>query len=184
MSTSQWQQLNQALQQAQIGATASEVHGVLSGLICGGVTLDDRSWYAAFNDLMNDGQALPIELKQQVETLFQESSSGLTGDNLDFNLLIADDTLSLRATTMTQWVESFLAGFGVIQTRLNKAPAEVKEAIEDLSQIAQLDVEVGEDEASAQALEEIYEYVRMAAMLCFQELGNQPKTPNKNTTLH
>ena len=184
MSNSQWQLLDQALKQAALGATASEVHGVISGLICGGVSLEDRSWYPAFNDLMNDGQALPAELKTQVETLFLDSSNAIAGDSMDFNLLIAEEPLQLRAATLVQWVESYLAGFAVMQNELNKAPKEIKEAIDDLSQIAQLDADLEDDEDNAQGLEELYEYVRTVAMLCFEELGKRPQVADKNSTVH
>lgn len=184
MSNSQWQVLEQALKKAALGASASEVHGVVSGLICGGIDLEDRSWYPAFNDLMNDGQALPAELKPLVDTLFLDSSNAISGDNLDFNLLIADEPIQLRAATLVQWVESFLAGFAVMQNALKKIPKEIKEAIDDLSQIAQLDSDVEDNEDTAQGIEELYEYVRTVAMLCFEELGRRPQTADKNSTVH
>lgn len=64
--------------------------------------------------------------------------------------------------------------------------AEVKEALEDLKEIAQLGIDEDDDqEEQAQLLEQVIEHVRMCAMMIHAELGDKPaQEENENKTLH
>lgn len=181
-----WQQLSSTLKMAELGATASETHGIICGLICGGVNLEDNSWYGAFNDLMNDGIALPIDLKKMLQQIFETTSKEFLAQDYQVKLIIADDEqyLNERAKSLTQWSESFLAGFAIGNEAGKPLSKDVKEAISDLSQIAKLDTEIEDDDESEQTLEEIIEYVRVSALLCFSELGFQPEPTKKDKKLH
>ncbi|MGL5799451.1 MAG: UPF0149 family protein, partial [Plesiomonas sp.] len=84
------------------------------------------------------------------------------------------------------WVSQFLVGLGIAQPDLKKTPDEVGEVIDDLVNISQLGYDEEEDqEELAQSLEEVAEYVRMAAMLCFNAFAEQPLAgENSKPTLH
>lgn len=181
-----WQQLNSSLNMAELGATASEAHGVICGLICGGVNVEDGSWYGAFNDLMNDGIALPIDLKTQLQQLFDDSCNEFVAGDYQVKLLLADDaqSISVQATSVAQWSESFMAGFGIANGSSKKLSKEIKETLSDLSQISQLDSEIEDTEESARLLEEINEYVRMSALLCYSEFGYKPKPASDDKKIH
>ena len=182
-----WQQLTSSLKIAELGATASETHGIICGLICGGINLEDGSWYGAFNDLMNDGIALPIDLKKMLQQVFDNSSNEFLAEDYQVRLLLADDNqdFSQRAVSLTQWSESFMAGFAIGNESGATLSTDVKEALSDLSQIAKLDTEIDDDDDEAeQSLVEIIEYVRVSAMLCFAELGYKPKIEKNDKKLH
>ena len=55
-------ELNQQLKSAGIGINATELHGFLSGLICGG--LKDQSWLPLLYQFSNDNHAYPTALIQ------------------------------------------------------------------------------------------------------------------------
>jgi len=171
---------------AELGAGASEVHGVICGLICGGVNLENGSWYGAFNDLMNNGIAQPIDLKKQLQALFDSSVNEFVSGDYQVKLLLADDDapLSEQAKSLTQWSESFMAGFAIGNESGQKLNQEIKEALSDLSNISQLDCDIDEGEEAARFLEDISEYVRMTAMLCYSELGFKPATANNDKKIH
>ena len=59
------------MEQHELMATAVEAHGVICGLVCGGVVLDDKSWLPPFNDLINDGFGLPAPVRQVMTDLYQ-----------------------------------------------------------------------------------------------------------------
>jgi uncharacterized protein YgfB (UPF0149 family) len=172
-----WQQLTSNLKMAELGATASECHGIVCGLICGGINLQDNSWYGVFYDLMNDGIALPIDLKKMLQQVFTETSNEFLADDYQVRLLIADDEqyLNERIKSLAEWVESFMVGFAIGNEAKKTVSSEVKEALADLNQIAKIDTEVEDGEEAEQFLEEIIEYVRVSAILCFSELGDKPK---------
>lgn len=180
-----WQQLSSALNMAELGATPSECHGVICGLICGGINVEDNSWSGAFNDLMNDGLGLPIDLKNLLKTLFDASVNEFVSGEYQVKLLLNEgNTLSDTALSLTQWSESFMAGFAIGNESKKKLSKEITEALGDLGQISQLDTEIEDDEESERAFEEISEYVRLSAILCFSEFGQKPEPVKDKKNLH
>lgn len=168
--------LQQALNLAEIGQHPVEVHGALVGLICGGVVQDNFSWVKPLLDLMNDGQALPLELQSLINELFQDTVARLGEMDFGFNPLLPEEEVSLseRVEALSLWTQSFLTGLAIIQPKLNKASADVQEVIKDLADIAQVEFDVSDDEESEAAFMELHEFVRMAAILCYSEFGPEP----------
>ena len=181
-----WQQLTSSLNMAELGATASECHGVICGLICGGINIENGNWLGAFNDLMNDGMALPVDLKKDLQHVFSNSCNEFTAGEYQLKLLLADDEQSLsdRALSLAQWSESFMAGFAIGNESAKKISKEVKEALADLSKISQIDTQISDDEESSKSLEEIIEYVRMSALFFFSEMGHTIELEKKDSKLH
>lgn len=57
-----YNEMNQYLNQQGTGLTPAEMHGLISGMICGGN--DDSSWLPLLHDLTNEGMAFGHELAQ------------------------------------------------------------------------------------------------------------------------
>ncbi|MDI5837985.1 MULTISPECIES: UPF0149 family protein [Shewanella] len=165
-----------ALDAAEIGQHPVEVHGALVGLICGGVDQTGDLWIKPLFDLMNDGQPLPAPLHQLVSELFQDSVARLGDFEFGFMPLLPEEEepLSQRVEALSLWTQSFLTGIAIIQPKLNKASAEVREVIKDLAEIAQVEFDVTEDEESETAYIELLEFVRIAAIMCYSEFGPEP----------
>lgn len=165
-----------ALDAAEIGQHPVEVHGALVGLICGGVDQTGDLWIKPLFDLMNDGQPIPAPLHQLVCELFQDSVARLGDFEFGFMPLLPEEEepLSQRVEALSLWTQSFLTGIAIIQPKLNKASAEVREVIKDLAEIAQVEFDVTEDEESETAYTELLEFVRIAAILCYSEFGPEP----------
>ncbi|MGL5586015.1 MAG: YecA family protein [Plesiomonas sp.] len=169
-----------------IAISAAELHGLLSGFLCGGIK--DDSWKASLYDLTNEGQAYPSVLFQQVQAMQLNIKQTLNDDEFGFDLFLPSDDESVfdRVDALAEWVSQFLVGLGIAQPDLKKTPDEVGEVIDDLVNISQLGYDEEEDqEELAQSLEEVAEYVRMAAMLCFNAFAEQPLAgENSKPTLH
>ena len=176
--------INQIFEAAELFTNASEAHGVLSGLVCGGVKLDGESWRSHFNDVVNEGMGLPHGVKKVVESIYVEVVHQITDDGLGFRLLLPSDNVPLdeRAEAMAQWAQGFLVGFGLVQQALNQASFEVQEVIRDIRDISQVSLDFSqEDEESEIAFSEIVEYLRIGAMLCFDTFSRQPIKPISKT---
>ncbi|MBB1272608.1 MULTISPECIES: UPF0149 family protein [Psychromonas] len=176
--------ISQALEGAELFTNAAETHGVLSGFVCGGIALDDKSWQPLFNDVVNEGMALPQPIKKLVADIYSEVVKQCADDGLGFNLLLPDDEKPLdeRAEAMAQWAQGFLVGFGMVQQALNQASEDVQEVIRDIRDISQLSLDFEqEDEESEIAFAEIVEYLRVSAMLCFNTFSRNMATPISNT---
>jgi len=181
-----FEKITTILETAELYTNASETHGVLSGLVCGGVKLDDQSWRTHFNDVVNEGMGLPAHIQRLVESIYGQVVNQITDDGLGFKLLLPDDDAPLdeRAEAMAQWAQGFLVGFGMVQQGLNQAADEIQELIRDIRDISQVSLDFEqEDEESEIAFAEIVEYLRVGAMLCFNTFSRQPAEP-VSKTLH
>ncbi|ART78955.1 UPF0149 family protein [Oceanisphaera avium] len=173
------------LEQHNMVVTAAEVHGVVCGLICGGLAQNDIRWQQHFNALLNDDFVLPEEVQKAVNLLFSRVNEALQNQN-QFELLLPhdDEPLEERLDAMMEWSAAFLAGFGVVQQELNKASSELQEMIQDISSITQVSSDFDqEDEESETAFVVLYEHLKLGVILAFEEFG-AGQTSAKRPTLH
>lgn len=169
-----------------VKAHGSEIHGVLTGLVCAGYCFESSDYINLVNDMLNNSEGLPNKLKITIELMFSQVWQTLLDDSYGFNLLLPDDDDSIeeRGYALGAWVQGFNLGFGLQQKNQAVLSAEVKEILTDFGEIANLSDELEDDEATEQAYYEIAEYVRMSALLCFTELGSPPEPNSKPETIH
>ena len=182
MTTISYQNLNQQLQQAGIPLSAAELHGFLSGLICGGIQA--QSWQPLLYQFTNDNHAYPTTLLTQITDIYQQTRRDLAdNESFDFELCLPEtDNVFELADGLAEWSNHFLLGLGLAQPHLDKEKGDIGEAVDDLHDICQLGYEEDDDpEELAQAVEEIVEYVRTIATLFFTHFTKQE---DKQPTLH
>ncbi|OTA17162.1 hypothetical protein Xvie_01420 [Xenorhabdus vietnamensis] len=180
-----YQSFDEILHQQSVALTAAEIHGLISGLLCGGN--HNSSWQALVHDFANDGLAFSQVLAQPLRELYETTFESLDDSNFSFHLLLPDEQAGIFecADALAGWVNHFLLGLGVTNPKLTEKP-EIKEIVTDLRNIGMLGYDESEDqEELSQAFEEILEYVRVAVQLCYIALAI-PKTAGKNEkpTLH
>lgn len=159
-----------------IQAHASEIHGVLAGLICAGFPFEDQGYLIMLHDLFNNGEGFPTQVKAAVKQMFSELWTDILDDHYSFQLMLPDDDDALveRGHALGAWVQGFNLGFGLQQKDKPVVSEEVKEVLTDFAEIANISNEMEEDEDTEQAFFEISEYVRISSLLCFSELGALP----------
>jgi yecA family protein len=176
-ATPSYNALAAALSQQGVGMTPAEMHGLLSGILCGGN--QDTSWKTMVHDLANEGMAFSQSLSQPLQALHESLAITLEEEGFMFQLMLPEDddiTVFDRADALAGWVNHFLLGLGVTQPGLAKVTGETGEAIDDLRTIAQLGYDEDEDQEELEhSLEEVIEYVRVAALLCHDTFTRQPK---------
>ena len=188
-STLDFSSAQAAITTENIQSHASEIHGVLTGLLCAGFTFEEQSYIGMLNDLFSNGDVFPDAVKTVITQMYSELWADLLDDDYAFQLMLPDDDDSIieRGHALGKWVQGFNLGFGLQQKNSPITSSEVKEVLTDFAEIANLSDEMEEDEDTEQAYFEISEYVRISALLCFTELGSSPTTvDNKNTdnTIH
>lgn len=159
----------------RLSIAASELHGSLCGYLAGGHALDAGTVLAALQ-LDGDVAAPAAEDMAVLDRLARQSESELVDSELGFEpLLPADDRpLAERAEAMVDWCRGFLGGFG-----LAGAPAhaqlsdEAQEILRDLGAVAASSFDLGEETEDEDALIDVHEFVRMAAMLLFAECNTR-----------
>lgn len=186
MSSINYYEFSELLSRHDLLAEASEVHGVLTGLLCGGTPMDGRSWQSHFNTLINEGFAMPAGLHAGVTDLYHHLCQELVDGDMTFSPLLPseEDSIESRVDAMARWTQGYLAGFGVSCPKLAEASEEVQEVIDDMADIANLGVGEADEEELESAYSEVFEYLRVSVMLCFSELGQRPEEPEPNEHMH
>lgn len=175
-NSNNYNELNRQLIQNKIGMTAAELHGFLSGILAGGN--HDESWKILTKDMLNDGQSIAEPLNKEIEKLYHSTKQQLIDEDFEFQLLLGDQDLFTQIDDLVGWVNHFLLGIGLVQPKINRVKGDVGEAIYDLRQIVKLGYDENEDQQELGfAFEEIKEYVRITAMLCFDEFNESDITP-------
>lgn len=178
------------LDQNAMMASAAELHGLIAGMLSAGMQADAGMMLPVLHDFLNDGQAVNTELKGQIGLLIAETSSQLKDEELGFALLLPNDDEALpeRLEALVEWAQSFLVGFAISQHNLSVCSADVREAIEQLTEVTRIDVYTQDDSSDAENEESYFlvlEHVRVLVMTCFNEVGEKfasDKAPN--ATLH
>ncbi|TAL88783.1 MAG: hypothetical protein EPN69_14000 [Rhodanobacter sp.] len=155
----------------RLGTDASELHGSLCGYLAGGGTLYGS---AVLSALQLDGEVTaPTDRDLAVlDQLAHQSETELIDPELGFEPILPEDDrpLTERAEAMVDWCRGFLGGFG-----LAGAPAhanlsdEAQEILRDLGMVAASSFDFGNESEDEDALIEVHEFVRMAAVLLFTE---------------
>ena len=183
----QWSNL---LDQAGVMAAMAEVHGLISGLLSAGVKPEPEQILPILSDFLNDGQALPISLQKQVEQLIQATAADLNQADFSFSLVLPtdDDSLAERLEAMVEWAQAFLVGFAVQQTDLSLLPADVREAIEQLSEVTRIDIHASadtNDEENDESYFLVLEHIKIMVLNCHAEVGQKfSRLAASNKTVH
>ena len=181
-----YQQAQQLLESNDIFVMPAEVHGIITGLLACGVDIEEKDYQGLLCDVLNDGISFEKNLKHWLSELYTQVVESFTNEQLQFEMLLPDEEDSLidQANALVAWVNGFLLGFGLKQQDYGKISGDVKEVIQDFTEISRLDTHFDETEEDKQALHEVLEYVRVSAMLCLSELGKHENTAQTSKTLH
>ncbi|MCK6264745.1 YecA family protein [Vibrio sp. ZSDE26] len=177
------------LQTAALAVSPSELHGLLTGMLSGGLDLNDKSWQPIIFDYTNDGMGWPATALQVAETIFEATSKELTSTDLVLSMLLPDQEASATifdlADGVTDWINHFISGLGLVGAKLNKASADTKEALADLEEMARLGIDEDDDiEEQALLLEQVIEHVKACVLIIHTEFGVKVEKNAKKPTLH
>ncbi|MEI5639338.1 MULTISPECIES: UPF0149 family protein [unclassified Pseudoalteromonas] len=181
-----YQQTQLLLEQHEIFIAPAEVHGTISGLLACGLNIEDAEYLGLLSDVFNDGQAFPSAIKSMCIDLYKQVAEHFNDGEFQFELFLPpeDESLHDQANALISWVAGFLLGFGLKQKDYGKLSADVKEVINDFSEITKLDTTFDDSEEDKEALHEVIEYVRVSVLLCFAEMGKDTQPTTTSKTIH
>lgn len=181
---------NLLIEEGVLAVSPAELHGLLAGQLAAGARFDADTLLRVLQELMDVSTLSRENTKLGLLELYQRTLAQYESDDFGFELLLPDDEqlLTQRAEALGSWCNGFLSGFGLHTKKGQKLSTEAQEGLQDLAQIAQIaadsDADSDEDEAD---LMEVQEYVRMAAMLMFNEcnrVSEDEVKQNPPPTLH
>jgi yecA family protein len=186
-------ELASALAGLRAACSASELHGVLTGLLSGGARLNRHTLQKVLETHAEADQPIDDAFMAGLWQLQLKTLADLGDSELLFAPLLPDDDddLALRVAALSDWCQGFLTGFGTAvrpgDTRIHDES--VREILQDIVHVSQVDTEAQDaDETDETAYVELHEFVRIAAIQLFEEMSppEEPRhvTDDAPATLH
>lgn len=181
--------LSQSLRAVDSDTTASEAHGVISGVLC--VSSDDQSSSKWVPLLLSDAAQMEAEAVKKLSLLLlylhQNTRTDLKANDFKFDLVMPDDNfpVATRIEALADWCRGFLLGLsvhGIDNQAGNSSLAEQqKEFIEDLIEISNVQTGQESENTADGYLLELHEFVRVGVQAVFDEnqLNSRPAPAGK-----
>lgn len=166
-------ELVQTLRTLRLGVDASDLHGSLSGYLCGGGRPGEDDWLDA---LAIDAEG-SVAAQRTLQPLYRECRAQFehVPANLEPLLPARDAGLPRRAAALIEWCRGFLGGFGLSGAAARRAlSAEAKEILADIGTIAGSNFATSDSREDEQALADVLDFVRTAAVILHRELRDAP----------
>jgi uncharacterized protein YgfB (UPF0149 family) len=158
-----------ALDALRLAVGPSDLHGSLTGYLCGGGHPGD-DWLAAL-----ELEGSPAAGDPRVAALRRACERQFDGPRADVQPLLppAAAPLSQRAQALVEWCRGFLGGFGLggASARL-VLPAESNEILGDLGTIASSCLEHSDSAEEERAFAEVLAFVRTATSLLHRQVAD------------
>lgn len=167
------QEIEAAGHERRLGLGASELHGSLCGWLAGGGA-DGPEWLA--RALADDDQP-PVASGDPLDRLRAATVGQLEDRDFGFELLLPDAEASLfvRSGALFDWCRGFVGAFGLAAGAQPPLSEEGDEALADLVRLSAASAEEGGDDEDEDALAEIEEFVRVAALLLHGDCAMGPR---------
>lgn len=172
--TPPFERFSRLIESTGLNAEASEIHGVMCGVLCAGHADAHAVWFQQLLENRAADDLLVRELRQMLGQLYQLAIQQMNGDELSFTPYLPDEKspLMARARCLSEWCEGFLYGLGLAGITEAQLAGDSKEAIRDIAEITRLDYETVEvEEESEAALMELEEFIKVAVLLIWEELA-------------
>ncbi|GHZ96180.1 hypothetical protein VCSRO177_3128 [Vibrio cholerae] len=174
------------LRSASLGINPAELQGLLTGMLSGGLSLNDKSWQALVFDYTNDGMGWPIGALASAEQILLAMSAQLVDTDFELSLLLpegeGEEALFELADAVAEWINHFISGLGLSSANLKHASVEAKEALEDLEEMSKLGIDEEDDLAEqAELLEQVIEHIKACVLVLHAEFGVKPEQDTKPT---
>lgn len=175
-----------ALKKTPANFDAAQVHGLMCGLICATSGQAETHW-----EKLLFGSSKSQKAKEILQELYENSYHQMSEFSFEFSLLLPDDNedINQRAEALGLWCQGFITGLEQCKVPIqNRVPDEVTEALNDIIEISQVNYgDIASTDDDETAYFELVEYVRLAALMIFQELKSADEPPTdfeQNKLLH
>jgi uncharacterized protein len=178
-------ELGLVLNELQFGVAASDLHGSLTGYLCGGGVASPRNWLQRL-EIEPDPDIDPGARTELLSRLFRDCRAQLDDPGFAFEPLLPgeDESLVERADALVQWCRGFLGGLGLAGVGADRQLSEDSaEILRDFGAIAASQFEYDDAEEDESALTEVLEFIRVGVLLLHAELV-PPAAPEPGNRLH
>ncbi|MDM1763453.1 MULTISPECIES: UPF0149 family protein [Acinetobacter] len=154
-----WSDWDQNFGQIEEISSPSELHGLLTGIICVTEVPSRDEWLQILStiDVPKVNEDALAMLAEEAEDI----AHALSEDELDYLPLLPDDEHSLaeRVLALSDWCAGVVLGFGLASGHIR---ADEQELIESLQDVASVEFDESDDDEEGEAsYQELYEFVRL-----------------------
>ncbi len=159
---------------------ASEVHGILCGLLAKDVAVSESLFVRLILGEVSVADVLAVEARSQLVALHAFTRAQLQDASLGLELLVPDDDdpLDERITAACDWARGWVYGLaeqGV--ERPKQLPKDSAEFLSDCILLASGEYEASEGEEGETIYMELLEYLRIGALMVQEELQPLQEAP-------
>ena len=182
-SPADFEAIQRVLRVAEASWDAAEAHGACCGWACLAGANAIRAWSGELLGSIDINDSSARENQQQLFQLAADALLQLEQGDMEFALLLPpdEDALSDRVVCLAEWCQGFMhglaAGGDAESDEVKKLfeAGEIREILDDFSQITRASVGGDAEEVSEQAYTELVEYIRMSAQLLYYETADMRK---------
>ncbi|WP_321276299.1 UPF0149 family protein [Thiomicrorhabdus indica] len=168
----------------------SFIHGMLIGLICVDNDIQEAVW---IKKLIEEAQIKSVKeaFLKNLHELYLATDKGLNGSGFELELCLPDDkeSIAFRASMIGQLCEGVLYGIGLaggLSEMESKLSEEVREIVNDLGEIARIDVtDLKADEVDPDQIEndltQLMEFIKVGVLMLNEELNPTQAPPIMET---
>lgn len=154
-----WLEWNQHFSTIEEISSPSELHGLLTGIVCVAQAPTREEWLQILETL--EVSAINPEALDALEAEAEDVAHALSEDELDYLPMLPDDehSLSERVQALADWCTGVVLGFGLASGHIR---ADEQELIESLQDVASVEFdESDDDDEGEESYQELYEFVRL-----------------------
>ncbi|KAA8735557.1 UPF0149 family protein [Acinetobacter qingfengensis] len=154
-----WNEWDAAFNSIEELSSPSELHGILTGIICVTQAPSTQEWEAILDTLQ-----ISVLSEEALRLLTEEAediASAIHDDELDYLPMLPDDQhlLAERVQALADWCAGVVLGFGLASGHIRQDEAEWIEHLQDVAAVEFTEDDA--DEAGEEGFNEIYEFVRL-----------------------
>lgn len=154
-----WNDWNESFGEIDEISSPSELHGILTGIVCVTRAPTSEEWVAILETLQ-----IPPLSEDALQLLTEEGediAASLSEDELDYLPILPDDQHPLveRVNALADWASGVVLGFGLASGHIRKDEAEWIEHLQDVANVDFSDDD--DDEEGELSYNELYEFVRL-----------------------
>lgn len=158
----------------EVGSSVSpsELHGLMVGQLATGKRFTDQQWIQEAARLLDVETPKDQVQQRELVQFYQQTLAQLEHEAMDFSLMLPEEDAEFNQIVdmVSEWCAGFLAGYAIAGNA--DIDEETDEVLQDFAAISQVGGEDEIDETAQQALFEVAEYVRVAALSLFLAAGS------------
>ncbi|MCJ8159976.1 UPF0149 family protein [Acinetobacter zhairhuonensis] len=154
-----WSEWHQHFSQIEEISSPSELHGLLTGIVCVTQSPTREEWQQILSTL-NVPELSEIALSVLTDEA-EDVSHALSEDELDYLPLLPDDehVLADRVQALADWCAGVVLGFGLASGHIRQDEMELIEHLQDVAAVEFEDSD--NDDEGEDSYQELYEFVRL-----------------------